>query len=177
MLISEVQTATVSLSAQALGMPPAMAAYTIDTSHSPAYGLGYILNETNPTVGVATHYSYDDIFNNETVAEIRYHYKGAFAFGAPDLVTFNIHGAGKVWWREGVAGESSQTPTPKIEGDMITFPAPKHQLYDVINETVEGNEIPMELWYPKGKMPVRVKEWPLTEDLVMPNPWAAPKEK
>ena len=177
MLISEVQTATVSLSAQALGMPPAMAAYTIDTSHSPAYGLGYILNETNPTVGVATHYSYDDIFNNETVAEIRYHYKGAFAFGAPDLVTFNIHGDGKVWWREGVAGESSQTPTPKLEGDMITFPAPKHQLYDVINDTVEANEIPMELWYPKGKMPVRVKEWPLTEDLVMPNPWAAPKEK
>lgn len=37
MLISEVQTATVLLSAAVLGMPPAVAAYTIDTSHTPAY--------------------------------------------------------------------------------------------------------------------------------------------
>jgi hypothetical protein len=72
MLISEVQTATVSLSAQVLGMPPALAAYTIDTSHTPAYGLGYICKKAQPKVCVATHYSYDDIFNNETVAEVRH---------------------------------------------------------------------------------------------------------
>lgn len=176
MLISEVQTATVSLSAQSLGMPPAMAAYTIDTSHSPGYGLGYILNEANPTVGVATHYGYDDIFINETVAQVRYHYKGAFAFGAPDLVTFNIHGDGKVWWREGVAGNSIQVPKPHMTSETITFPAPKHQVYDVINDTVEKNEIPMELWYPKGHMPQRVKEWPITKDLTLPNPWAPSKK-
>ena len=68
--------------------------------------------------------------------------EGAFAFGAPDLVTFNIHGDGEVWWREGVAGESSQTPRPVMDAEMITFPAPKHQVYDVINETIEKNEIP-----------------------------------
>ena len=176
MLISEVQTATVSMSSRALGMPAALAAYIVDTSHTPAYGLGYICKEAQPKVCVGTHYNYDDIFNNETVAEVRHHYKGAFAFGAPDLVTFNIHGDGKVWWREGVVAESSQTPRPVIKSQMVKFPAPRHQVYDVINDTVEANEIPPEKWYPKGHKPELVREWPLTEDIVMPNPFAAPSE-
>jgi hypothetical protein len=62
--------------------------------------------------------------------------------GAPDLVTFNIHGDGKVWWREGVAANSSQTPKPVMNSPIIMFPAPLHQVYDVINDTVEANEIP-----------------------------------
>jgi ribonuclease Z len=176
MLISEVQTATVSLTAAALGMPPAIAAYTVDTSHTPAYGLGYICEKTQPKVCVATHYSYDDIFNNETVAEVRHYFKGAFAFGAPDLVTFNLHGDGKVWWREGAAADSAQTPLPVFKDEMITFPAPRHQVYDVINDVVEGNEIPMEEWYPEGHMPDRVKEWPLTKDVTLPNPFVPPAE-
>ncbi len=176
MLISEAQIATVSLSAQVLGMPAAMAAYTVDNAHTPGYGLGYICKEAQPKVCVATHYRYDDIFNNEMVAEVRHHYRGAFAFGAPDLVTFNIHGDGKVWWREGVAGDSSQTPRPKFKSEIITFPAPRHQVYDVINDTVEANEIPPEKWYPKGHMPELIKEWPLTKDVEIPNPFATPPE-
>jgi ribonuclease BN (tRNA processing enzyme) len=172
MLISEAQSATVSLSAQVLGMPPAMAAYTVDNAHTPAYGLGYICKKTQPKVCVATHYSYDDIFNNETVAEVRHHYKGAFAFGAPDLVTFNIHSDGKVWWREGVAGDSSQTPKPVFKTKTIKFPAPKHQVYDVINDTVEANEIDPKKWYPRGHKPDLVREWPLTKDVEIPNPFA-----
>ena len=174
MLVSEVQNAAVSISSIALGMPPSMGAYTIDNAHTPGYGLGYICEEAQPKVCVATHYSYDDIFNNETVAQVRHHFKGAFAFGAPDLVTFNIWGDGKVWWREGVAGESSQTPKPYFTSETITFPAPRHQVYDVINETIEANEIDPALWYPEGHMPELVREWPLTEDVVIPNPFAAP---
>ena len=177
MLISEVQTATISMSSAALGMPPATAAYTVDTSHTPAYGLGYICKEAQPKVCVATHYSYDDIFNNETVAEVRHHYKGAFAFGAPDLVTFNIHGDGKVWWREGVASDSSQTPTPVFTEKTIVYPAPRHQVYDVINDKIEANEIPPEKWYPKGHKPELVREWPLTKDIEIPNPFAGPSSE
>ncbi len=172
MLISELQTATVSLSSRALGMPAALAAYTIDTSHTPAYGLGYICEKAQPKVCVGTHYSYDDVFNTETVAEIRHHYKGPFAFGAPDLVTFNIHGEDNmVWWREGVAADSSQTPRPQFDEPVITFPAPKHQVYDVINDTIRDNEIPPEEWYPEGHKPELIREWPLTEDVEMPNPF------
>ena len=77
-------------------MPPAMAAYTVDTSHTPGYGLGYICEQAQPKICVATHYDYEDIFNNEVVAQVRHHWNGAFAFGAPDLVTFNIYGDGKI---------------------------------------------------------------------------------
>ena len=175
-LISEVQTATVSLSSIALGMPPAMAGYTVDTSHTPGYGLGYICKQAQPKVCVATHYDHQDIFNNEVVAQVRHHFKGAFAFGAPDLVTFNIHGDGNVWWREGVAGRSAQTPRPTFKSPMIKFPAPRHQVYDVINDTVEANEIPPEKWYPKGHKPELIREWPLTEDIEIPNPFAKPPE-
>ena len=175
MLISEIQTATVSLSSIALGMPPAMAAYTIDTSHTPGYGLGYICKEANPKVCVATHTDYDDVFNNEMVAQVAHHFKGTFAFGAPDLVTFNIHGDGKIWWREGVAGDSAQTPKPVFKSKMIKFPAPRHQVYDVINDTVEANEIDPDLWYPEGHKPELVREWPLTEDIEIPNPFADPE--
>ena len=114
--------------------------------------------------------------NNETVAEVRHHYKGAFAFGAPDLVTFNIHGDGKVWWREGVVAESSQTPRPVFRSPVVKFPAPRHQVYDVINDTVEANEIPPAKWYPKGHKPELVREWPFTEDMEIPNPFATPAE-
>jgi ribonuclease BN (tRNA processing enzyme) len=177
MLISEVQNAAVSLSSRALGMPPAMAAYTIDTSHTPGYGLGYICKKAQPKVCVATHYSYDDVFNNETVAQVRHHYKGAFAFGAPDLVVFNVHSDDKVWWREGVAADSSQTPRPQFDSPNVKFPAPRHQVYDVISEKIEANEIDPKKWYPKGHRPDLVREWPLTEDVTVPNPFAPPPAK
>ena len=122
----------------------------------------------------ATHYDYDDIFNNEVAAQVRHHFKGTFAFGAPDLVTFNIYRDGKVWWREAVAGDSAQTPKPVFTSPVIKFPAPRHQVYDVINDTVEGNEIPPDKWYPKGHKPELIREWPLTEDVEIPNPFAAP---
>ncbi len=73
-------------------------------------------------------------------------------------------------------GESSQTPRPVFTTPTIKFPAPRHQPYDVINATVEANEIPPEKWYPKGHMPDLIREWPLTEDIEIPNPFAAPPE-
>jgi len=68
------------------------------------------------------------------------------------------------------------TPLPVFKEEMITFPAPRHQVYDVINDEVEANEIPMEEWYPEGHKPDRVKEWPLTKDVTLPNPFAPPPE-
>ncbi len=58
---------------------------------------------------------------------------------------------------------------------MITYPAPRHQVYDVINETIEANEIDPALWYPEGHMPELVRRWPITKDLIIPNPYAGAK--
>jgi hypothetical protein len=43
---------------------------------------------------------------------------------------------------------------------------------DIINKTVQGNEIDPKLWYPKGHMPDLVQEWPLSKDIEIPNPFA-----
>jgi len=45
----------------------------------------------------------------------------------------------------------------------------------VINETVEANEIDPVLWYPEGRMPELVREWPITRDLTVPNVFARPE--
>ena len=39
---------------------------------------------------------------------------------------------------------------------------------------VEKNEIPPEKWYPRGHKPDLVREWPFTEDMEVPNPFASP---
>lgn len=39
-----------------------------------------------------------------------------------------------------------------------------------INDTVEANEIDPKKWYPRGHRPDLVREWPLTEDVEIPNP-------
>ena len=75
-----------------------------------------------------------------------------------------------------MAAESSQTPRPLFTTDTIVFPAPRHQVYDVINATIEANEIDPKLYYPEGHMPVLVREWPFTKDLRIPNPFAASKK-
>lgn len=177
MLVSEIQNAAVSVSSLALGFPPAITSYTIDTSHTPAYGLGYICKEANPKLCIGTHYNHDAVFNTETIAQVRHHWKGPFAFGAPDLVTFNVHGDGKVWWREAVVADSTQVPRPVFKTDMIRLPVPRHQVYDVINDSIEANEIDPDLWYPKGHKPELVRKWPLTKDIVIPNPFALPAAK
>ena len=46
----------------------------------------------------------------------------------------------------------------------------------MINDKIEANEIPPEKWYPKGRKPELVREWPLTEDIEIPNPFATPPE-
>jgi len=75
----------------------------------------------------------------------------------------------------GVAGASAQTPRPVFKSRMIKFPAPRNQVYDVINDPVETNESPPEKWYPEGHKPELVREWPFSEDIEIPNPFADPE--
>ena len=42
--------------------------------------------------------------------------------------------------------QNAQMPLPVLKTETITYPAPRHQVYDVINETIEANEIDPDLW-------------------------------
>jgi hypothetical protein len=43
------------------------------------------------------------------------------------------------------------------------------------SDSVEANQIPPERWYPEGHKPELVREWPFTEDIEIPSPFADPE--
>ncbi len=60
-----------------------------DSSHTPAKALGYILNETKPRLGVATHFQYNDDTTPEIMNGITQWYKGPLVL-ATDLMVLNV---------------------------------------------------------------------------------------
>ena len=80
---------------------PVIARNTIDSAHNPAYAAGYLFNAVKPRMAMTTHMSYDPYANAEMLSQIRYHYKGPFHFGAPDMIVVNLT-RDKVWVRDGV---------------------------------------------------------------------------
>ena len=91
------------------GAMPFIARNTIDTAHNPAYAAGYLYNQVKPRLAMATHVSYDEYVIPELVAEIRTHWNGPFAFGAPDMVVVNMT-KDRIWVRDGVARTSRSSP-------------------------------------------------------------------
>lgn len=168
MLISEVFTETLKLQALAVGVPPATTRMTYDNYHTSAYALGYICEKTKPKICVGTHYTFDQVYNNETVAEVRVHWKGPFAFGAPDLVVFNIREDG-IWHREGVVAKFAQVPRPQLP-PTYRVPVPRHKIEDIQSAWIREMEIPPEEYYPKEYHPKLLKEWPLKEEFIVPIP-------
>lgn len=167
-LISEVFTETLKLQSLAVGVPPATTRYTYDNYHTSAFALGYICNEAGPRICVGTHYTFDPIYNAETIAEVRTHWKGAFAFGAPDNVVFNIREDG-IWHREGVVPDLTQSPRPQLPPQYLV-PVPRHEIVEIQSEWVRNNEIPPTAYYPEEYHPKLLKEWPLKEDFIVPIP-------
>jgi len=55
---------------------------TVDSSHSPAYAVGYLFKQVQPRIAMVTHTAYDENIIPEMVADIRTHYKGLFQFAA-----------------------------------------------------------------------------------------------
>ena len=169
-MISEVFTETLKLQALAVGVPPANTRMTYDNYHTSAYALGYICDKVGPRMCVGTHYTFDQAYNNETVAEVRTHWDGPFAFGAPDRVVFNVREDG-IWHRDGVAPGLTQSPRPQLPPTYLV-PAPVHQIEDIQSAWLREMEIPPSEYYPEGYHPKLLKKWPLTEDFVVPIPEA-----
>jgi hypothetical protein len=86
MFVSETYTEVLGIQAAALGVLPVVARWTYDNYHTSAYALGYMAEKIQPRIAVASHWEYDVQQANEVVAEVREHYKGPFAFGAPGFL-------------------------------------------------------------------------------------------
>jgi len=168
LFISETYTEVLGLQAQALGVLPAIARWTYDNYHTSAYALGYMAEKIQPRMAVATHWEYDIQQLPELIAEVRQHWKGPFALGAPDRVVFNVR-EDTIWYRDGVTSPIAQQPRPQFT-PMVKMPLPDHAVKDIQSQWIRDMEIPPEAYFPKGYHPELLLEWPMKEVITMPMP-------
>jgi hypothetical protein len=122
-----------------------------------AYATGYLINQVNPRVGMATHLAFDNDTMNEQSADIRAHWKGLFVYGAPDVVVVNVT-KDAIWHREaalpGFSGASMPSPTllfgnplPVATGKGVV-PQPRLPREDQQEKLTRDLEIDPHKYYP-----------------------------
>ena len=170
LVITEVQVELVAISSSVAGVLPVIARNTIDLAHNPAYAAGYLFNEVKPRMAMTTHMSYDPYANAEMLSQIRYHYKGPFHFGAPDMVVVNLT-RDKVWVRDGIVPDYPASASPKFDiatmGGLV-IPAPHIKRQDIQEQSIRDAEIPPEDYYPEGYKPELIPYWPTDKDIFIP---------
>jgi ribonuclease BN (tRNA processing enzyme) len=167
--ITETQTELVAISSGVQGVPPFLGRYTIDTHHTPGYAAGYLANKVQPRLFMTTHMPFDPYINEETVAEIREHWKGPFHFGAPDGIVVNVN-KDDIWVREGILPDFPNSRAPQFDFDsgQLVVPKPTTSREEIQEPFVREMEIPPEEYYPEDYHPELLTEWPVDSDLVIP---------
>ena len=167
--ITETQPELLAISSGVQGVPPFLGRYTVDTHHTPSYATGYIANQINPRLLMTTHMPFDTYVNEETVAEIREHWKGPFHFGAPDGVVVNVT-KDDIWVREGILPDfpNMLAPQQDFSDGALVVPEPNQKRVDMQEPFIRDKEIDPAKYYPEGYHPELMTEWPVDSDLVVP---------
>ncbi|GGZ91775.1 hypothetical protein GCM10007028_32760 [Algibacter mikhailovii] len=167
--ITELQQELMEISSGVQGVPPFLGRYTVDTHHTPGYAAGYLANQIKPRMFMTTHMSFDPYLNEETVAEVRNHWKGPYHFGAPDGIVVNMTKE-KVWVREGVLPDFPNNRSPQFNFDcgQLNVPLPPTSREKIQEPFVREQEIDPTKYYPEGYHPELLTEWPVKSDLVVP---------
>ena len=171
LLITEIQPEVVAITAQVMGAMPFIARNTIDMAHNPAYAAGHLYNQVKPRMAMATHMSYDEYVIPELVAEIRTHWNGPFAFGAPDMVVVNMT-KDRLWVRDGVVSKYPNMAPPQFDmapNGGLVVPAPFNRRQDVQEQSIRDAEIPPDRYYPKGYQPDLLPFWPSDKPIFLPE--------
>ena len=158
-----------SISSGVQGVPPFLGRYTIDTHHTPAYAAGYVANMVQPRLFMTTHMAFDPYQNEETVAQVREHWKGPYHFGAPDGIVVNVT-KDQIWVREGVLPDfpNSRSPQFDFSNGQLIVPHPPTSREEIQEPFVREQEIDPDLYYPDDYHPKLLPEWPVEGDLVVP---------
>jgi len=127
---------------KAADVPPFLTRYTIDTHHTPGYASGYLANQIKPRMFMTTHMNFDPFLNEETVAEVREHWKGPFHFGAPDGIVVNMT-KDLVWVREGILPDFPNSRAPQFDftNGQLVVPHPPHSREDIQEPFVREQQI------------------------------------
>ena len=156
--VTELQPDLANLQSLKFGLPPVVATTTIDMCHTPHYATGYLFQQVQPRIAMATHLGYDEEMVPEMVAGIRTHWEGLFQFGAPDVVVVNVTKKA-IWTRKAALPESANFARPSkkdaielfglsLANTSIDFPNPRHNVTDVEGPTPRDKEYDARLYYP-----------------------------
>ena len=167
--VTETQAELMSISSGVQGVPPFLGRYTIDTHHTVGYAAGYVATLIEPRILMTTHMAFDPYQNEETVAQVRHHWKGPYHFGAPDGIVVNVTKE-QIWVREGILPDFPNSRAPQFDftNGQLVVPHPPTSREEIQEPFVRENEIDPRLYYPEGYMPVLLPEWPVEGDLVVP---------
>ena len=167
--VTELQQEVVEINSGVQGVPPFLARYTIDTHHTPGYASGYLANKVQPRLFMTTHMSYDPYVAEETVAEVREHWKGPYHFGAPDGIVVNVT-KDQIWVREGVLPDFPNSKAPQFDfgNGQLVVPKPPTSRQEIQNQWIRDRELDPKVYYPEGYYPELLEEWPVDGDLVVP---------
>ncbi|MGO9119277.1 MAG: guanitoxin biosynthesis MBL fold metallo-hydrolase GntH [Desulfomonilaceae bacterium] len=165
--VTEMAVDIVNLWALKQGVLPFFGALTLDIHHTPHYGFGYLANEVQPRLAMATHLSFDRELIGEMVAGVRLYYKGLFAFGI-DHTVVNVT-RDRMWIRDAAIPVSANTAPPDpqwlikemYDGKIPTaFPKLKYTVAGNQEQAIRDLEIQPEVFTPKDQIRERVREWP-----------------
>lgn len=149
------------------GAPIEVGAFTIDSAHTPHYGVGYLTHLVNPRLGMATHVSYDRELLEEMLSGVRMCWRGMFALGIDHTVVNVTKDA--VWIREAAIPESANAARPDSQwmlremfGGQLPkeLPKPKYLVSDNQEQSIRDLEIKPEVFTPRDQWRKWVREWP-----------------
>jgi len=168
--VTELQQEVIGLSSGVMGVPPFLLRYTVDTHHTPGYAAGWLANEIKPRLFMTTHMNFDPYLNEETVAEVREHWKGPYHFGAPDGIVVNMT-PDRAWVREGILPDFPNNRAPQFdlsEGNNFVAPLPRNARKDIQQQEIRDLEVDPSKYYPKDYHPKLMTEWPVDKALIIP---------
>jgi hypothetical protein len=118
---------------------------------------------------MTTHMTFDPWLNEETVAEVRHHWKGPYHFGAPDGIVVNVT-TDQIWVREGILPDfpNSRAPQQDFSNGQLVVPLPPTDRTRIQEPFVREMQIDPDKYYPEGYKPELLEEWPVDSDLVAP---------
>lgn len=113
------------------------------SSHTPQLALGYILSQTKPRLGIATHFQVNDDTVGPAVADVQSWYDGEFAI-ATDLLVVTVS-ADDLSLGQATVSDFSWYPPPVLyPADELTppkYPSPTAQLNQTLLANVIGDDV------------------------------------
>ena len=156
--ITEMQPDVPRIYSAKTGIPAETFALATDNGATSHFGAGYLFQQVQPRLAMATHFSVEHDLLNEAIAGVRTHYKGLFVLGAPDGVVVNVTKQA-IWTRDAVMVDNANGRRASTESELrslfggeipavLEVPHAKYIFSELVDAETWSHEIPVEAFLP-----------------------------